>query len=1456
MIYLDAVKSGKFVTGPILYANKKNMAKGTAIISVDDDMSVNLERFRKIRDKIGNVIIPQLRGFYFPSKMSIKFGDKKAKMNLLPLLTTLKRERSAYKIKDMFSEYASYGDSNIFYDFSPYLSKVKSTITNGRPTRAMNIDAMNYFRGSVERLTSHKNKVIVMKAPILTKLGVKSETIPTALQHKQFSLPLLILLWAQESPGEFRGWMKQHGVTFAFHNDNQTVVFKHTDIVESGGESIYSGYANYAYSDEIVVQEFSVDTSTVDTEYIEKPEDVCVQYECVNFDDIEYLESGAEAGYSDGIDSHMMIRRLRRLDSATVDGELIHDDEYSVDDMEDIANEITDDDVLLAVITGSDVSGEEEDVESTEEASVAIIDAIEESEKVKLDDIIDIMNDNTISESDRSVAIMEKVSYQDSLKDLETPEIKAYRAKMNKKFGPQTLEEAAIIAAQNKLVPSQYPVEAIGGGFEESTLYMREEKYAEQLDESDLMNIITHFSKASKPLFITDIKRVDASDRMNKQEKITIKALDDRGDEVEFSFFRPKVHNDGVFLGGSTKSILKQDAAKVIGKFGSDVIVTTAYKKFFVNAKGKYPSRLAVQLLRLIKKLSKLENPIVYSLNDHSIEAMIMTNRLSYDALNIFRYMYSIENSELDTKILFNKDNKDSKDDKKGTYFGTWRGKDCYHDPEKNTVTVEYTNEVFKTIDFIEAVVMDSDPRAEEVYKSLPKTIPKDIDHAQCVIMGQNVPVVYLLLINIGLKGTLDMLKEFSNLEYSVVKGTKKLKLPLHKGYGSIDFDGFTIAIKFNNRVNELILSPLCNMDLTRYQSVDISKIMSDVMGNTNFALYIENFIDGFFDPTSIRYLKSHNLPYTFSEVLVYCVQLLFSYKTYTNTDARNYRLLTTGEIINRITYNAIASAHEEYAVKRKRGSKSQFVMKPDAVNKEIVTLLTTSEAPLSSPIAEVAMNYSKSFKGTSGVNNERSYNKDRRMFEDSHLGNTSMSTAASANAGVVKSMPLNPAVINLNGDYLYIPPENVKNVSASRVISLTEGLVPYSTYYDSAHRVLMIEGQYKHLLPVTNAEPNYISYGVDDIVPYASNAFSIKAQQDGEIIEVNDNFVKIKYKDGTIEPIKLNEVLRNSAKGFFLNNNMVVKSDLKVGKKVKKNTILAYSKYFFREVNGNVVFAGGPMAWCLIYDSAETYEDGGLMFKSMSDKLATPLVRRIDAKFKISTDIKFICTKLNEMVASDEYLLQFNMLTDDGDMSKYLSEFANSDASIKTLKPKYSGKLVDIKCYYRESGKIEMHPSVKKAIAELSVMHDIKGNESNAMDGVTDNFLKETRTSKPVKLTGGLFSKINGSNVENGEILFEFFVETTNVHGIADKLVIDRALKNEISKVLPDSMAPVGVETGRKIDVSLNTYSVFARKTPGLFMTGYTNLILIHLAREFRRKMDIPVEPGSMLDFDSLKRK
>ena len=452
MIYLEQVKSGKFITGPILYANKKNMTKGTIVMNFSENMDSNLNTFKSIKNKLGNVVIPALRGYYIPATMFIKLGDKKARLRLLELLNTIRKTRGEYKIQSIFAEYDQYKDTNTFYDFSPYLSKVKNLLSGRRPTRAMNIDALNFIRGTIENFKNHQNKVILFDAPLLSKLGIKGEVIQDSLQYKQFSPALLLLLWAQNSPDDFRGWMKDNGITLAFKNDRQTVLFKHTDIQTTGGES---AHFNYNFRDELIVQKYTVemDDEVFEESYFRISDaSLYLEEEEVDFSDIDYetIYTGGEAGYSDGIDSHMMLRRIRRLDTATETDELIHEDDYTeIDDINEVPNEIDSDEALIAVITGSEPEPDEEVEEVEEEASVAIIDAVEDTDKAKLEDIIDIMNDTEKSEAAKSTEIIEKVSYQEAMKDLETPEIKAYRKKMNKKFGPQSLEEAAIIAAQN-----------------------------------------------------------------------------------------------------------------------------------------------------------------------------------------------------------------------------------------------------------------------------------------------------------------------------------------------------------------------------------------------------------------------------------------------------------------------------------------------------------------------------------------------------------------------------------------------------------------------------------------------------------------------------------------------------------------------------------------------------------------------------------------------------------------------------------------------------------------------------------------------------------------------------------------------------------------------------------------------------------------------------------------------
>ena len=82
--------------------------------------------------------------------------------------------------------------------------------------------------------------------------------------------------------------------------------------------------------------------------------------------------------------------------------------------------------------------------------------------------------------------------------------------------------------------------------------------------------------------------------------------------------------------------------------------------------------------------------------------------------------------------------------------------------------------------------------------------------------------------------------------------------------------------------------------------------------------------------------------------------------------------------------------------------------------------------------------------------------------------------------------------------------------------------------------RTAMATKQSKHIIPVKNASPVLMSNGAEQVIHYhLSDDFSVVAQQDGEVIEVDEknHLVIVKYKDGTNKAIDTStKIVKNGA--------------------------------------------------------------------------------------------------------------------------------------------------------------------------------------------------------------------------------------------------------------------------------------------------------------------------------------
>ena len=211
--------------------------------------------------------------------------------------------------------------------------------------------------------------------------------------------------------------------------------------------------------------------------------------------------------------------------------------------------------------------------------------------------------------------------------------------------------------------------------------------------------------------------------------------------------------------------------------------------------------------------------------------------------------------------------------------------------------------------------------------------------------------------------------------------------------------------------------------------------------------------------------------------------------------------------------------------------------------------------------------------------------------------------------------------------------------------------------------------------------------------------------------------------------------------------------------------------------------------------------------------------------------------------------MYKYKVLTDDETINEL---FSNAESlSLREVDAHYRGKLVDIRVYWRKSNNVEMSASVRKFVKAVDDVYRVQCHMGD-LDDVTDQFTKSIVDKRPQLLTKDKFSKINGDNIENGQMLIEYSIEILDKIGPGDKLVVDRALKQEPSVVYDKNVRPVGTRTGRRPSMLSSEIGVFKRGTAGMCLAGTLISIILHEANYANLVLGGEVPEGSLLDYYS----
>ena len=726
-------------------------------------------------------------------------------------------------------------------------------------------------------------------------------------------------------------------------------------------------------------------------------------------------------------------------------------------------------------------------------------------------------------------------------------------------------------------------------------------------------------------------------------------------------------------------------------------------------------------------------------------------------------------------------------------------------------------------------------PNLQEFYK---KTKPGKLSMYAQITIGEKIPLGVAIA---AWEGMTNLLKK-SGCKYQYVDKSFD-----DNRFFVIQFKDKSLAIE-NTTTNQLIFNGFYHINTKGYQTsdfetpiMDSNSVFIDIFNQLFFKQFSQltpfiTYFNFFVDVITKDVCDHYNLPNDISGMLIYAARMLSDNNFTSEHNAALYRIRSS-EIIPAIIHYELAvviSKHSNVLGSQSKGNK--LIVNPNAVIIELMKQPNVSTSSALSPMVELHDKENITKKGWRGINNDRAYSVDKRSFNDTMIGKMAMSSPNSANIGINRQLVIDPKIESVRG-YTAVEDAN-NNYSDFNLASFSELLTPGTVSRDDAIRTAIATSQTDHIVATDAAQPVLISNGLDEIAPsYLSEEFSYVAEDDGSVLELNEDYIIIQYKkDNRKKAVNINHKYSfNTGSGFYVDNKL--KTDFKQGDRFKKGEIIAYHEnYFTKDSAGIVRLNIGPIAKVAFSGLYSTYEDAGLMTTKMSKKLGTKLSMMQDKIISVTDDIEKIVQVGDEVEISDP-LIVFG-LGDTGDKSvdNFLKSFITdkdgpnallSNAK-RVVKSKYAGRVVDVRMYTNKPMD-KLSPSLHKLFSEYYKKNIEKRKILDRHDKSDGVYKLDTLYSLP---TGPIKSPtLKGRTCD---VLIEIYIEHGDEVSIGDKIVAYGASKQVISEMVPEGLEPYAEsDPSEEVSVFVSPSCVLKRMIPSLIITASGNKVLINLKKQ-----------------------
>ena len=1117
---------------------------------------------------------------------------------------------------------------------------------------------------------------------------------------------------------------------------------------------------------------------------------------------------------------------------------------------------------------------------------MSIVDNIEKSAKIKIDDISgeEPVGKNTTEEEDKKTAIVQTVkaatanqnNEDDAIDSIDQNKEDAERIKKlmsdlatnpdDRGSNISGARASRMLKLQNDFLDSEFEgksmreiiksneteseaevVKTVKLDIDSVNPEWKDMKFAATMGsyklDDDIVRIFGSFYNKSNPLVVRELNKEDTSTSDDLIETYTCKYESAKGERFTLKLDIPKfVDNQYMILRGNRKNIPIQLFLMPILKTEENAVqIVSCYNKIFVRRFGTNSGKSNPVTDKLMKALDKEYKHIKTETGDNS--KVCSKYELPIDYIDLASNYSKIETPRY--TFLFNQDyirNKYKIDDKNGLCFGIDKKtkEPIYFKPNPDQpIFFSYYLQMM-----IETSLANTNERELFIDNFNSAATAVRYCYSRASILGTNIPLVVICGLAEGLEKTMQKAKIKYSLSESRPKYDKATQdiIKFNDGYLLYNLDYSSCLL-----MNGLKQCATEEHSLTEINSRLMYLDFLDMFGGRIKADGLDNFQDCMVDPITREVLQHYKLPTDYVSILLYANFLLSDNKFTKHGDIRSTRRMRRMEQVASYMYEVLSKAYGAYSTGLKHGRNVGFSVKQSAVIDRLLVGNTTDDQSILNALGEYEAYYAVTPKGPSGMNSDRAYSLDKRSFDDSMVNVLSASTGFAGNVGISRQATIDANIEGSRG-YIYNDPDMENGeINSVKTLCMTESLTPFTTTRDDPMRLAMgfIQTS-KHGMRCNHSDPALITSGADEALPYLiSNTFAYKAKENGKVVEiVPDEYMIIEYDkpvDGkSHEYIDLSEsVQKNSSSGFYV--TLKLDTELKEGNRFKAGDIVAYDKQSFSDEMGaddNIAYNIGTLAKFAILNTDEGFEDSAIISNSLSEAMASDVVLEKEITIPKAANVYNLVKKGQEIHEGDTLMILQNAY-DEEDVNMLLKNLAGSEDEITDLgripiKSKVTGVVQDI-IIERTVEIDELSPTLKKVVN--SYENDIKRKKkAMAQYGIEDEN-KTLPDTKAMPATGKLKNAYDS-------VVIRIYLMYHDKFKVGDKLIYGTAVKGVDKDVFPEGLEPYSeYRKDEKIHALLSIGSINARMVTSVLITTAINKGLIELSRKVKDMAGIPYD-------------